>query len=125
VNADIQILRRELEDAATHLGRPHDLRFKPMFGGLMAWFGEKPCAWISTQGLALRLADADQPALLAEEGATRFRHRPDEPPSRDYILVPQALRRDTVRFAEWLERSGDAPAAQKKRPRSKARPRSG
>jgi TfoX/Sxy family transcriptional regulator of competence genes len=123
VNPDIQRLREELEDAATHLGRPHDLRFKAMFGGLMAWFGEKPCAWLSDQGLALRLAEADQSSLLAEEGAERFRHKPDEPPSREYILVPPALRRDTPRFAEWLERSGQAPAPSKKRPRPKARPR--
>jgi TfoX/Sxy family transcriptional regulator of competence genes len=123
VNPDIQHLRKELEDAATHLGRPHDLRFKPMFGGLMAWFDEKPCAWLSTQGLALRLAEADQADLLAEKGAARFRHRPDEPPSRDYILVPSVLRRDTARFAEWLERSGKAPPPPKKRPRPKARPR--
>nr|WP_233175506.1 TfoX/Sxy family protein [Dyella sp. ASV24] len=105
------------------MGRPHDLRFKPMFGGLMAWFHEKPCAWLSTQGLALRLAEADQADLLAEKGAVRFRHRPDEPSSRDYILVPSALRHDTARFAEWLERSGNAPAPPKKRPRPKARPR--
>ncbi|MDR3444485.1 MULTISPECIES: TfoX/Sxy family protein [unclassified Dyella] len=123
MSADTQLLRKELEDAATHLGRPHDLRFKPMFGGLMAWFDEKPCAWLSAQGLALRLAEADQAELLAEKGAARFRHRPDEPPSRDYILVPSALRRDTARFAQWLERSSNAPAPQKKRPRPKTRPR--
>lgn len=123
MNADLQALRKELEDAATHLGRPHDLRFKPMFGGLMAWFDEKSCAWLSTQGLALRLAQADQAELLAHEGAARFRHQPDEPPSRHYILVPPALRRDTARFAEWLERSSHAPVAEKKRPRPKARPR--
>lgn len=121
MNADIQILRRELEDAATHLGRPHDLRFKAMFGGLMAWFGEKPCAWLSRQGLALRLAETDQSMLLKEEGAARFRHGPDEPPSRQYILVPAALRHDTPRFAEWLQRSAEAPAREKKRPRSKTR----
>ena len=125
MNAGLERLRRELEDAATHLGRPHDLRFKPMFGGLMAWFDEKPCAWLSAQGLALRLAAADQDALLALEGAARFRHRPDEPPSRDYILVPPALRSDTARFAQWLEHSSHAPAPAKKRPRSKARPRQG
>ena len=123
MNPELELLRRELEDAATHLGRPHDLRFKPMFGGLMAWFDEKPCAWLSAQGLALRLAAADQDALLAHEGAARFRHRADEPPSRDYILVPPALRSDTAHFAQWLERSSHAPAPEKKRPRPKARPR--
>ena len=123
MNADVQRLRQELEDAATHLGRTHDLRFKAMFGGLMAWFGEKPCAWLSTQGLALRLAESDQPALLALAGAARFRHRAEEPPSRSYIIVPASLRRDTAQLAQWLARSAHAPAPQRRRPRPKTRPR--
>lgn len=36
MNAELASLRSNLEDAATHLGQPHDLRFKSMFGGLMA-----------------------------------------------------------------------------------------
>ncbi|HEY8681703.1 MAG TPA: hypothetical protein VIM06_00905, partial [Rhodanobacter sp.] len=62
-------LRRDLEDAAAHLGKLHDLRFKPMFGGLMAYLDEKPCAWLTLGGLALKLAPADQPALLQLAGA--------------------------------------------------------
>ncbi|NMW25610.1 hypothetical protein HFP05_14965, partial [Rhodanobacter denitrificans] len=54
VPASLAALRRELEDAATHLGRPHELRFKPMFGGLMAWLDEQPCAWLTAGGLALK-----------------------------------------------------------------------
>ncbi|RDJ00524.1 hypothetical protein DVT68_06965 [Dyella solisilvae] len=116
-------MRRDLEDAATHLGRPHDLRFHPMFGGLMAYFDEKPCAWLSAQGLALKLASADVELLLTHEGATPFRNRPDAPPSRGYVIVPPSIRQDTPRFAEWLERSASAAVAHKKRPRPKTRPR--
>lgn len=123
MNPAVEALRRDLEDAATHLGRPHDLRFKPMFGGLMAYFGEKPCAWLSTQGLALKLATADQDALLAHADAARFRHCPEAPPSRDYIVVPPSLCRDTVQLADWLVRSASAAVPAKKRPRPKARPR--
>jgi TfoX/Sxy family transcriptional regulator of competence genes len=122
VNPALEALRNDLQDAATHLGRPHDMRFKPMFGGLMAYLGEKPCAWLSAQGLALKLAAADQPELLAQDGAARFRHKPGAPPSRQYIIVPRALCDDTVRLAAWLARSANAPA-EKKRPRPKTRPR--
>jgi hypothetical protein len=75
-------LRRDLEDAAAHLGKPHDLRFKPMFGGLMAYLDEKPCAWLVRGKLALKLAPADQPALLQLEGASRLIARPGAAPSR-------------------------------------------
>lgn len=104
----LPLLRRELEDAASHLGRPHDLRFQPMFGGLMAYFREKPCAWLSSAGLALKLGAADQPELLGHEGAARLVAKPGAAPSRHYILVPASLRRDTARLADWLERSAVA-----------------
>jgi TfoX/Sxy family transcriptional regulator of competence genes len=122
VNLALDALRRELEDAATHLGRPHDLRFTSMFGGLMAYFDEKPCAWLCAQGLALKLAPIDQEALLAYEGAVRFRHKPGAPLSRQYILVPPALRRDTIGLSAWLARTANA-VTEKKRPRPKTRPR--
>lgn len=123
MNRQLEALRADLEDAATHLGRPHDLRFKPMFGGLMAYFAEKPCAWLSTEGLALKVAAADQDELLAIDGARRFRHAPAAAPSRGYIVVPPSLSRDTPRFAAWLARSAlAAPMAQNKGPRPKTRP---
>ena len=68
VPASLAALRRELEDAATHLGRPHELRFKPMFGGLMAYLDEQPCAWLTPGALALKLPPAEQPATA------RLRH---------------------------------------------------
>lgn len=98
-------LRRELEDAATHLGCPHDLRFRPMFGGLMAYLDEQPCAWITPTGLALKLAPADQPALLRLEGAARLIAKPGAAPSRHYIMLPAALSRDTMQLAGWLAKS--------------------
>lgn len=123
MNPGLEALRADLEDAATHLGRPHDLRFKPMFGGLMAYFSEKPCAWLSADGLALKVAAADQDELLAIAGTRRFRHTPAAAPSRGYVIVPSSLSRDTPRFAAWLARSAlAAPMAQRKGPRPKTRP---
>lgn len=103
--AVLEAMRRELEDAAIHLGRPHDLRFKPMFGGLMAYLDEKPCAWLTPAGLALKLAPTDQPALLQLKGATRLIAKPGAAPSRHYIMLPASLRRDIAQLAGWLAKS--------------------
>jgi len=110
-------LRRDLEDAAVWLGAPQELRFKPMFGGLMAYFGERPCAWLSAGGLALKLASADQPALLAQAGAARLVARPGAPPSRSYILVPASIHRDAEHFAPWLALSAAAASGRQRRGR--------
>ncbi len=103
--ASLAALRRDLEDAAIHLGRPHELRFKPMFGGLMAWLDEQPCAWLTSRGLALKLPPAEQPALLRIAGTARLIAKPGAAPSRHYIVLPAALSRDAVQFAAWLAKS--------------------
>ena len=108
MTAELEVMRRDLEDAAAHLGRPHDLRFKPMFGGLMAYLDEKPCAWLTAGGLALKLAAADQLALLQLEGASRLIAKPGAAPSRHYIVLPAALCHDTACLATWLASAAGA-----------------
>jgi hypothetical protein len=108
--AALDALRRELEDAAMHLGKPHDLRFKPMFGCLMAYLDEQPCAWLTPGGLALKLAPADQSALLEQDGTARLVAKPGAAPSRHYIVLPAALSRDTAQLARWLARSAAGAA---------------
>jgi hypothetical protein len=104
----VEVMRRDLEDAAAHLGKRHDLRFKPMFGGLMAWLDERPCAWLTVGGLALKLPPADQAALLQLDGASRLIAMPGAAPSRHYIVLPASLCRDTPALAAWLARSASA-----------------
>ena len=115
----LDVMRRELEDAAAHLGKPHDLRFKPMFGGLMAYFDEQPSAWLTGDGLALKLAPADQLALLEFDGASRLIAKPGAAPSRHYIIVPASLCRDTAQFAGWLAKSAAHAASSRTRSRSR------
>jgi hypothetical protein len=118
----VNAARQDLEDAATHLGLAHELRFKPMFGGLMAYFSERPCAWIDGAGrLALKVAPEEQAALLAIDGVSRFVHSAaGAKPSRDYLVLPSTLTRDTPAFAAWLERCRLAPHT--KKPARKRRP---
>ena len=111
MNAATDVLRRELEDAATHLGIAHELRFQPMFGGLMAYLFERPCAWLGAGGIALKVTPADRDTLLAVDGASPFLPRAGASPSRQYVVLPRSLTRDTPAFAAWLARSA---AAQKK-----------
>ena len=113
--AALDAMRRELEDAATHLGKSHDLRFKPMFGGLMAYLDEKPCAWLTIGGLALKLAPADQSALLQLDGTSRLIAKPGAAPSRHYIVLPASLCHDTARLAAWLARSATGAARRPRR----------
>lgn len=111
MNAATEALRRELEDAATHLGLAHELRFHPMFGGQMAYLSERPCAWLSAGGIALKVKPGDREELLALDGAMPFLPRPGAAPSRQYVVLPRWLTRDTPAFAAWLARGA---AAQKK-----------
>ncbi|MBB6189770.1 TfoX/Sxy family protein [Rhodanobacter sp. MP7CTX1] len=106
--ASLDVMRRDLEDAAAHLGKPHDLRFKAMFGGLMAYLDEKPCAWLTPGGLALKLAAVDQRELLQLAGAERLIAKPGAAPSRHYIIVPALVCHDTKQLAGWLARSAPA-----------------
>lgn len=111
MNTATDILRRELEDAATHLGLAHELRFRPMFGGLMAYLFERPCAWLGADGIALKVAPGERETWLTLAGASPFVPRPGALPSRQYVVLPRSLTRDTPVFAAWLVRSA---AAQKK-----------
>lgn len=101
----------------THLGLAHELRFHPMFGGLMAYLSERPCAWLNAGGIALKVKPADRGELLALDGAEPFLPRPGAAPSRQYVVLPRALTRDTPAFAAWLARS----AAAKEKPARRRR----
>ena len=119
MNAATDAARRDLEDAATHLGLAHELRFQPMFGGLMAYLSERPCAWIGAAGLALKLGPDDYTKLLGTAGVRPFVPYAGSKPSRQYLVLPSALTHDTPVFAQWLERSLHAP---QKKPARRRRP---
>ncbi len=111
--AALDAMRGELEDAAAHLGKLHDLRFKPMFGGLMAWLDEKPCAWLTSAGLALKLAPSDQLALLQIAGTSRLIAKSGAAPSRHYIVLPASISRDTVQLAGWLAKHAEGAVSRR------------
>jgi len=81
-----------------------DLAFKPMFGGIMAYADGKAFASLSDVGLALKLSGADYGELLATPGAKALQYTPDMPPSKSYVVVPDAWLGDREVLRPWIVR---------------------
>jgi len=97
-----------------------ELSFRPMFGGIMGYADGKVFASLSDVGLAFKLTGDDHIELSAAEGAEPLRYAPDQPPSKSYVVVPEAMLSDRDTLRGWIARSvaGLKPAA--KRPRKNA-----
>ncbi len=95
-----------------------ELVFKPMFGGIMAYLGGRPCASLSDVGLALKMSGAAREELLALPGAAALRYEPDAPVSKSYVVVPAELLTQPEVLRGWIGRCADgvvaAPARAKK-----------
>jgi len=100
-----------------------ELTFRPMFGGIMSYAEGKVFASLSDVGLALKLSGPDRDDLLAIPGSTPLRYAPDQPPSKSYVVVPEAMLSDLEVLRTWITRSvaGLAPksARNRKRPAAK------
>ena len=100
---DPKALQAVLEAAA-----PPDLelRFKAMFGGIMAYANEKPFASLSDVGLAFKLETAaDHAALMAVPGAKALQYDASQPISKTYVVVPKAMLTDETELRAWVVRA--------------------
>jgi TfoX/Sxy family transcriptional regulator of competence genes len=95
-----------------------ELAFRPMFGGIMGYANGMAFASLSDVGLALKVTRQDQAELGALEGAKPLRYAPDQPPSKTYIVVPDAMLADPAGLRHWIGRS-----AANLKPAKKARSR--
>ncbi len=112
---DPQTLRTTLLQAAS----PElELSFRSMFGGIMAYAGGRAFASLSDVGLAFKLAGADHAALSAKAGAAPLRYAPNQPASKSYVVVPDAMLSDPATLGAWAARSvaGLKPAAKATKP---------
>jgi TfoX/Sxy family transcriptional regulator of competence genes len=102
---DPKRLRDILADAAP----PElDLAFRPMFGGIMAYAEGKAFATLSDVGMALKAKGPLMAEFLAVEGAAPLRYRPDAPPSKSYVLVPERMFGDREALHDWIARAAAA-----------------
>lgn len=82
-----------------------DLEFRKMFGGTAAYARGRVFAIRSMPGLSLKLSGEDQAELLKEPGAAYLQHNPDEPVSKQYIVVPPHIWNDRNALGKWVEKS--------------------
>jgi TfoX/Sxy family transcriptional regulator of competence genes len=82
-----------------------ELTFKPMFGGIMGYAAGKVFVSLSDVGLGLKLAGADREALLAIPDAKPLQYEPHSPPSKSYVVVPDAMLSDGEALRAWTVRS--------------------
>jgi TfoX/Sxy family transcriptional regulator of competence genes len=105
-----------------------ELGFRPMFGGIFGYVAGQAFASLSNVGLALKMTGADHAALSEVRDVKPLRYEPDDPPSKSYLLLPDAMLSDPDSLRLWIARSaaGLKPAAKKPRKKpteSKARGR--
>src|ERR1019366_258427 len=94
-----------------------EVRFKPMFGGILAYVFDKPCGALFDGGLGLKFPGAAVRAeLLAVPGARPLRYAADQPVSKTYVTVPDPMLDDPKTLGVWIARS--AAEVKSRRPRS-------
>jgi len=94
-----------------------DLAFRPMFGGIFGYAAGQAFASLSNVGLALKMTGADHAALSEAPGVKPLRYEPDDPPSKSYLLLPDAMLSDPDSHRSWIARS--AAGLKPKTPRRK------
>jgi TfoX/Sxy family transcriptional regulator of competence genes len=92
-----------------------ELAFRPMFGGVMGYVDGKVFASLSNVGLALKVAGADREALLAIAGSKPLQYEPDQPPSKSYVVVPEAMLSESDQLRSWIVRSAAGLAPKRAR----------
>ena len=96
-----------------------ELGFRPMFGGIMGYAAGQVFASMSNVGLALKLTGADHAALSAVPGVRPLRYEPDDPPSKTYLLLPDAMLSDSDSLRSWIARSAAGLKPKANKPRKK------
>ena len=96
-----------------------ELRFRPMFGGIMGYAGGQAFASLSNVGLALKMTGADHSALSEVPDVKPLRYEPDDPPSKSYLLLPYAMLSDPDSLRLWIARSAAGLKSTTRKPRKK------
>ena len=97
---------KRLRDIMADAAPPElELAFRPMFGGIMAYAEGKAFATLSDAGMALKAKGPLMAEFLATDGAQPLRYRPEDPPSKSYVLVPDEMLDDRDALQDWMARA--------------------
>ena len=111
---------KELQSVMAAVSPPElELGFRPMFGGIMGYAAGQAFASLSNVGLALKVTGADHSALSEVPGVRPLRYEPEDPPSKSYLLLPDAMLSDPDSLRLWIARSAAGLKATTKKPRKK------
>ena len=111
---------KELQ-AVVEAASPPDLElgFRPMFGGIFGYAAGQAFASLSNVGLALKMTGADHSALSEVPDVKPLRYEPDDPPSKSYLLLPDAMLSDRDSLRSWIARSAAGLKRTARKPRKK------
>jgi TfoX/Sxy family transcriptional regulator of competence genes len=96
-----------------------ELGFRPMFGGIFGYAAGQAFASLSNVGLALKMTGADHAALSAVSDVKPLRYEPGDPPSKTYLLLPDAMLSDPDSLRLWITRSAAGSRPKTKKPSKK------
>lgn len=96
-----------------------ELGFRPMFGGIFGYAAGQAFASLSNVGLALKMIGPDHAALSAVPDVKPLRYEPGDPPSKTYLLLPEAILSDPDTLRLWIARSAAGLKPKTKKPRKK------
>jgi uncharacterized protein len=97
-----------------------ELSFRPMFGGIFGYAAGQAFASLSNVGLALKMSGADHASLSELPGVKPLQYEPTDPPSKSYLLLPDAMLSDPDSLRYWIARSaaGLKPKIKKTAPKA-------
>ena len=118
--AEVEYDPKELQ-AVMEAASPPDLElgFRPMFGGIMAYAGGQAFASLSNVGLALKMSGADHVGLSEVPDVKPLRYEPGDPPSKSYLLLPDAMLSNPDSLRSWMARSAAGLKPTTRKPRKK------
>ena len=100
----LQSLRSLLERLTSDLNSYAPLVCKHFFSGAAVYAGGRIFMTLTPAGLALKLPEASQAALL-EKGAKALRYFPQGPIKKDYLVVPKKIAGDDGALTPWIQES--------------------
>lgn len=97
-----------------------ELGFRPMFGGIFGYAAGQAFASLSNVGLALKMTGADHAALSQEPGVKPLQYESSDPPSKTYLLLPEAILSSPDSLRLWIARSAAGLKPKAMRPPKKS-----
>ena len=101
---DPKQLQTKVEEAAATVVFPGELSFKPMFGGITGYIGDRNFASLSDIGLALKMSPTDIQTAL-NQGGKMLQYEPDAPVSKTSVVLSEKVLNDKDALAEELVKS--------------------